>query len=95
MKINHNCFSWVGLFFVLIYGYSKDLQAEVVHKVRFCRGIICSKLDQKPLSIGLQLELNQRFNEGGLIAIPTSNTYANKAKKEEIQLAYKTYVKKI
>lgn len=95
MKILCRCFLRIGIFFVLLTMHVKSLQAEVVHQVRFCKGIICYQLDHKSLSIGLQLELNQRMKEGSLNAVPISYSNLKELDKSIAKLPPEKFSKKL
>ncbi len=66
------------------------VQAEVVHHIQFCAGQFCAAT--APLSISQQLELNQQFEEGNLVATPTAHSLESDGKSKQGQLAG-SYVK--
>jgi hypothetical protein len=48
---------------------SLTVQADVVHRIQFCAGKFCA--NAAPLTMTQQLEFNQHFNEGNLLAAPS------------------------
>ncbi|MEE9346177.1 MAG: hypothetical protein V3U88_11280 [Methylococcales bacterium] len=63
---------------LLLLLQSLSVQADVTHHIKFCVGNFCA--DTTPLTITQQLELNQQFEEGNLLASPTNiDTLSNQS----------------
>lgn len=70
---------------VLILMQCLVVQAEVTHHVQFCAGKFCAAT--APLSIAQQLELNQQYEEGNLVAKPSRGLPYENGKSNRTQIA--------
>ena len=61
----------------LILMQSLSVLADVTHHIQFCTGNFCA--ETTPLTITQQLELNQHFAEGNLLASPIKGLEINKS----------------
>lgn len=75
----------IKVILVLVLMQSLFVQAEVVHHIQFCVGQFCATT--APLSISQQLELNQQFEEGNLVATPTVHSLESDGQSKQSQLA--------
>ncbi len=75
----------IKIIIVLVLMQSLVVQADVVHHIQFCAGQFCAAT--APLSISQQLELNQQFEEGNLVATPTTHSLENDEQSKQSQLA--------
>jgi hypothetical protein len=63
---------------LLLLLQSLNVQADVTHHIQFCVGNFCA--ETTPLTITQQLELNQQFAEGNLLASATNiDTQSNQS----------------